>query len=274
MDESICEIEKIILQHGNRGMETIQDALKNGYCRRAADIIINNKGTVLIGTGFPAAGSFETDGPIGAIALYKVLELLGYNPIFVFASPIFNAFEDCYATYEFPILSWHESIPLVKKALDELNPSIIISIERAGITADNNYYTMRKKNITELVSKYDLFLSLCNCPTIAIGDGGNEIGMGNVYDELIKLPIIPSVTKCSELVIATVSNWGVYGIIAAMSLSLKKDLFGCFNITDIMEFLIANGSVDGINHRAEYTEDGFPLSAGVEIINQLKHYQT
>ena len=61
-------IEDIILQHDNRGMRRLHLAMSPGYCYRAARIILNNRGTVLIGTGFPVSGSFESDGPIGAIA--------------------------------------------------------------------------------------------------------------------------------------------------------------------------------------------------------------
>jgi len=252
-------------------MELVRNNLPNGYCKRSAELIDSAaKGTILIGTGFPAAGSFETDGPIGAIALYKVLKILGCKPVFVFAPPIFNAFRNHFDVYEFPILPWEESIPFVKSALAKLDPSLVISIERAGITADGHYYNMHKKDITKLVSKYDLFLNLSGSPSIGIGDGGNEIGMGNVTDALEKLDIIPSITKCTELVIASVSNWGAYGIIAALSLLHKKDLFTCFNTLEIMDFLITSGSVDGTNFRAEYTEDGHSLKVGEEIIKNLR----
>jgi len=271
MENSFTRIENIILQHGNRGIETVKQALADGYCKRAAELVIKNKGTVLIGTGFPAAGSFENDGPIGAIALYKVLKTLGYNPVFVFAPPILYALKQHYKTFEFPALPVDESRPLAKKALTELSPSLIISIEKAGIAEDGKYYSMRKKEITSLVAKYDLFFDLCTCPTIAVGDGGNEIGMGNVKDNLNKLPIIPSVTKCTELVIATVSNWGAYGIIAALSLLLQKNLFVHFDAVDIMDFLLDNGSVDGVNHLKNYTEDGLPFETGLSVIAELKN---
>lgn len=274
MNTQIDAIEETILQHSSRGMDLVKNTIAKGYCSRAANLIINTGGTVLIGTGFPAAGSFETDGPVGAIALYKVLESLGLKPVFVFAPPIFNAFKNYFNVFEFPILTWEESISFVKNALMELQPSLIISIERAGVAADGRYYNMRKKDITGLVSKYDLFLDLSHSPSIAIGDGGNEIGMGTASAAVQKLDIIPSVTKCTELVIASVSNWGAYGIIAALSLLTKKDLFECFHTVEIMNFLIGNGSVDGTNFRAEYTEDGHPLKTGEAIIKKLRQIVT
>jgi hypothetical protein len=42
------KIEKIILQHGERGMDRLQENMKPGYCRRAAQMILDNKGVVII----------------------------------------------------------------------------------------------------------------------------------------------------------------------------------------------------------------------------------
>ena len=94
--------------------------------------------------------------------------------------------------------------------------------------------------------------------------------MDNIIEELSKLPIIPSVTTCDELVITTVSNWGVYGVLAAMSQMLQTDLFTTFDPKAIIEYLIANGSVDGITNRSDYSEDGFPIDVGLSIILQLR----
>ena len=263
-------IEDIILSHGTRGMDRIRGAVPAGYCGRAANLILYNKGRVLIGTGFPVGGSFETDGPIGAIALYRVLERLGYEPIFGCAPPISQVLAGDFRTLEIPILSWEATVPVVKSALADIEPSVIVSIERPGVASDGRYYNMRGKDISDFLAKFDLFFDLCDGPTIAIGDGGNEIGMGNIISELSQLPIQPSVTRCDELVIATVSNWGVYGIIAAMSRELRRDLFSLFEPVEIVRYLVDRGAVDGKTGVAECTEDGFPLAIGLTIITQLR----
>jgi len=263
-------IEDIILAHGTRGMDRIRGAVPAGYCGRAANLILYNKGRVLIGTGFPVGGSFETDGPIGAIALYRVLERLGYEPIFGCAPPISQVLAGDFRTLEVPILSWEATIPVVKLALADIEPSVIVSIERPGVAKDGRYYNMRGKDISDFLAKFDLFFELCDGPTIAIGDGGNEIGMGNIISELSQLPIHPSVTRCDELVIATVSNWGVYGIIAATSRELRRDLFSLFEPVEIVRYLVDRGAVDGKTGVAECTEDGFPLAIGLTIIERLR----
>ena len=115
-------IEDIILSHGTRGMDRIRAAIPVGYCERAANLILKNKGRVIIGTGFPVGGSFETDGPIGAIALYRVLDRLGHEPIFGCAPPISKALAGDFRTLEIPILSWEASVPIVESALADIRP--------------------------------------------------------------------------------------------------------------------------------------------------------
>eukprot|EP00952_Eustigmatos_sp_NYUAD-ZCMA_P005446 23797-Eustigmatos_ZCMA.PRE.1 len=60
-------------------------------------------------------------------------------------------------------------------------------------------------------------------PSIGIGDGGNELGMGKVID-LIYESCIPDaerigcVVPTNYLIVASVSNWGGYALAAAIAL--------------------------------------------------------
>lgn len=270
MDAFSHHIEKIILQFNSRGMVRLSQDIPRGYCRRAARLIRDNPGTVLIGTGFPVKGTFETDGPIGAIAMYDVLQGLGYRPVFVCGPPLSRVLGGRFHVYEIPILDWEASTPAVKEGLENLQPALIMSIERPGITASGRYYSMHGYDISAYTAKFDLFFNLSNCPTIAFGDGGNEIGMGNVKDLLADLPITPAVTTCDELVIATVSNWGVYGVMAELSRLVGKDLLADINPIKTLAYLMSNGGLDGVTAKATATEDGFPMDVGNQIIHQLR----
>ena len=73
-------IEDIILSHGARGMDRIRGAVPAGYCARAAKLILENKGRVLIGTGFPVVGSFETDDPSARLRCTAFWKDWGMNP--------------------------------------------------------------------------------------------------------------------------------------------------------------------------------------------------
>jgi hypothetical protein len=264
------KIEKVILQHGNRGMDRLRKSMQPGYCRRAAELVLKHKGVVVLGTGFPVSGSFESDGPIGAISLYRVLLDLGYEPVFACAPPISKILSNGFLTYELPLAGWDESRPAIRKALRDLNPNLIVSIERPGVAADGRYYNMRRQDITDATAKFDLLLLEGDCPSIAFGDGGNEIGMGNVGGALADLDIIPSVTGCDELVIASVSNWGVYGVIAVMCRLIDRDLFELVDPEPIANHLVANGCLDGVTKLPEVSEDGFPIKISQSIIQQLR----
>jgi len=58
--------------------------------------------------------------------------------------------------------------------------------------------------------------------TVGIGDGGNEIGMGVLPSEVIAryIPngsLIAATTPADFLIVAGVSNWGAYGLLAAVA---------------------------------------------------------
>eukprot|EP01040_Poterioochromonas_malhamensis_P011662 gene11662-12727_t len=59
-------------------------------------------------------------------------------------------------------------------------------------------------------------------------DGGNEVGMGKVYDKIIASKImngkdIACVVSANHLIISSVSNWGGYALAAAIGLISLKD---------------------------------------------------
>jgi hypothetical protein len=262
-------IDDIILSRGTRGMSSLKKSLAPGYCSRAAVLIRDNPGTVLIATGFPVGGHFETDGPVGAIALYRVLEELGYDSRFVCAPPLLDILSPGFRVTPFPIAEERESLRRAEDILESVKPSLILSIERAGVSADGRYYNMRGRDISRETARIDSLFHLCKCPTVAVGDGGNEIGMGNISQALTELPIIPSVTAADELVIATVSNWGAYGIIRCLEILLKRSLFGLVDRKEIYDFLFSRGAVDGVTGRIERSEDGFSWEVGEDIIRRL-----
>jgi hypothetical protein len=264
------QIEKIILRHSRRGIDQMVDALHPGYCRRAAELLLDRPGVVLIGTGFPVNGSFETDGPIGALALSQVLAHTGSLPIFVCGPPLSMILKHRYRTLEIPLLDRQATVPWVDRALTDFPPALIVAVERPGVAADHRYYNMRGQDITAATMKFDLFFENAPCPTIAFGDGGNEVGMGNIETRLASLAITPSQTTCDELVVATVSNWGVYGVIAEMSRLMGEDLFRLFDPEQIAAYLVANGSLDGVTWKPSSSEDGFPLEVGRAIIHDLR----
>lgn len=263
-------IEDILVARNLRGMKTVQPHLQPGYCLRAAQLLRHCQGNVLIGTGFPVVDTFETDGPVGSIALYQALETLGANPIIVCGRPISDALSGHYRVHPIRVGDHDKREQEAQHALEKYKPDAIVSIERPGQAADGGYYNMRGESISPRTACFDTFMNLSECPTIAIGDGGNEIGMGNISAALKDLNIVPCATTCDELIVADVSNWGAYGIISFLSIWNERDLLKEINPADILKYISKLGSVDGVTRINQLTEDGLPVTEGESILNELR----
>ena len=263
-------IENLLVARNPRGMQTLQAALVPGYYLRAAQLLLSAKGTVLIGTGFPVAGTYETDGPVGAIALYRVLETLGTTPVLVCGAPLADAIASDFRVHKISVGEPAVSRVEAKNALHHYQPSLVISIERPGMAADGKYYNMRGEDISSACASFDYFLRTASCPTIGIGDGGNEIGMGNVADTLAQLNIIPSATCCDELLIADVSNWAAHGLIAMLSVLREQDMLLGWDNLATLQYLSARGSVDGVSRKNSLTEDSLGSDISEKLIKDLR----
>ncbi len=96
-------IEDILVARNPRGMKTVQPHLEAGYCLRAARKLQPCRGNILIGTGFPVVRTFETDGPVGAIAMYEAFEKLGATPTIVCGRPLSQALAARYRVHEISV---------------------------------------------------------------------------------------------------------------------------------------------------------------------------
>jgi hypothetical protein len=264
------QIEDLLVARNLRGMKDVQPALEPGYYARAARHLHNCKGVVLIGTGFPVVDTFETDGPVGAIALYQTLEHLGAEPIIVCGKPISDMLAPDYRVHEIRVGEHDLREQEAREALHRYQPEAVLSIERPGMAEDGGYYNMRGESISARTACFDTFVQAANCPTIGIGDGGNEIGMGNIHAAISKLNIVPSMTRVDELLIADVSNWGAYGLIAMLAHWHGEDLLARIDPPAILHYLSQRGSVDGVTRLNELTEDGLPSNEGEQVIAELR----
>lgn len=119
-------------------------------------------------------------------------------------------------------------------------PRAVVSIEAPGSNTDGVYHNAIGKEVTELEAKTDVLwekLYHAGVLNIAIGDLGNEIGMGAIGDHIAKyIPYagnggcecgcgagILVKTKTDNIITATVSDWGCYGMMAGIAY-LKRDL--------------------------------------------------
>jgi hypothetical protein len=110
--------------------------------------------------------------------------------------------------------------------------------------------------------------------TVGIGDGGNEIGMGNVRRRLLKagglIARTSSIVSVDHLVVAATSNWGAYGVVAGLSRLTGTDLLHAPELEPrIIEACIAAGAFDGVTRRREPTVDGLPAEVHAAVVRLL-----
>jgi hypothetical protein len=261
-------VEAALVSRNPRQMARLRAALAPGYYLRAAQLF-TDPGRVIIATGFPVAGSFETDGPLGAIALYRALEAVGNECLIACADPLAGQLEADFRILKLQAFDHGAARREAKTRLAALRPHRILSIERPGLAADGRYYNMRGVDISGNCAIFDYYMTEADCPTVAIGDGGNEIGMGSVAEAVAALDIRGACTPCDELLVADVSNWGGYGLIALLSALTKQPLLREIDHLGLLRYLSDRGSVDGITGENTLSEDGLPAAAGVEILATL-----
>lgn len=271
-------IEDVVMQYGSRGMNTLYPFLPKDSYRKAAEAVLDlPKGNILIATGFYAKGAGETDGPLGAWILLQVLEKLGFSPVLV---------TDKYTYYFFsgekvksicvPLRNSREQNKIVsmETILGRLKPVGMLSVERCGKNGDGDYSNMKGESIGRYTAPIDELFELAGqygIKTFGIGDGGNEIGMGNLSEEISRyLSINPCVVKTDYLLIATVSNWAAYGLGRMLELISKRPLMPPVrDLTCFFERIVRMGSVDGITGKNIMTVDGFPEGKEAEMYMEI-----
>ena len=271
-------MEDIILSNDKRGISDLRRHIASDYCENSVDVIPRLPSTIGITTGFYilSANAPETDGPPGAIAIGNALEKMGHNVFYVtdkYTVPIMEKYiSEKSSIVEFPITNVTDSVSFSKQVIRKKSPSLLISVERCGASEDGIYRNMRDVDISNYTAKIDTLFDLF--PTsIGIGDGGNEIGLGNVAQWVTKsekLVQFPARTKVTKLILSSVSNWGAYGLVAALSLKAGFNLLP--NTTEeaqLIKQMVNSGAVDGISGEAAYRVDGFELGEYLWALDKL-----
>jgi hypothetical protein len=255
---------------------------------------------VMITTGFRVLPDMiqETDGPLGAASIAKALTFLKVRPIIVTERESFGIIRaalsslglreardleelraDSYMLISFPY-EISEAEKEAERLIAKYNPSIFLSIEKAGMAENGRYHTMRGYDITDFHIKVEALLERAKksgALTIAIGDGGNEIGMGNIREAVRRnVPNgerIASISTVDRLICAAVSNWGGYGLSAALSiLSIKEALHTPEQEELMLKNVVEAGAVDGITGKREKSVDNIPMKVHSSVIRILEGF--
>lgn len=273
MNPRIASIENLIAS--DPGGRNIFGLVRTDQLRLAAQSLRWAKRVVII-SGFyiPEAGASETDGPPGAKVLGDALARIGIPVDHVtdgWNERIYRALG-----LEPGILN---DVRSIHEFLDRTHPSHVVAIERVGRGVDGRYRNMRGLDITATTAPLDelvLESSRRGLTTIGIGDGGNEIGMGKVFAETLAAiaqgPAIASTVPTDFCIVAGVSNWGAYGVAAALSVLENRDLLPPAGevLDDLRRAVEHGGAVDGVTLQPEPTVDSLDLAASVRMLESLR----
>lgn len=244
-------------------------------CRRA-----------LLTTGFAVApGLPETDGPPGTASLGRALRALGAEVTYVTDAVALPPLQAALKVLGEPAVVETFSVPhgsgaareTARRLLAEHRPTHLIAVERPGRARDGHYRSARGRSLSEWNGPLDeLFLAApARLVTIGVGDGGNEVGMGAVHARLARaggvFRQIASTVKAKHLVVAGVSNWGAYGIVAELARLTGRPLLHTAEEEQAMvRACVEAGAVDGLTFRPEPTVDGLPLPAHIGMLELLR----
>jgi len=274
---------------------------------------------VIILTGFPCcvdhAPPMETDG-LASVAIARAAVRMGYDATLctekcneaVFRAAV-DGIEELQSSIE---LHFSPEGPSRTAEDDDVlrelakSADLVIACERAGPASDGACYTMRGIDMNErgLIAPLHRIVTYSreggNCGDdvvkfIAIGDGGNELGMGKVIDKIREHITdgnrIGAVMAADHLIAASVSNWGGYALIAAAALVRcgdDDDVIAENNSTEgrtnwideclpteesetrLLHRCVAAGCRDGVSGKMEATVDGMPLDRSMECLRDIR----
>ena len=283
----IDRIEALLHHDVGRGMDAVFQATRGGLWGAASALAASPAPRIGLITGFFVPGgdppAAETDGPAGAALL--ALGFIRAGLICRLATDTLcqsacRAALDCAGASDVPIdtVAPGGSTDDVLDLWRRQGIDWVIAIERCGPGSDGHPRNMRGTDISAYAAPLDRLFSAGPWRTIAIGDGGNEIGMGRVPENLIALHVplgntIGCVVSSDFLIAAGVSHWGAYAMLAALAM-LRSDwteeiLSGLNAELDqsVVEALIRDGpAVDGVSLRREATIDALGMSVHHEVM--------
>ena len=265
---------------------------RSPICYRAAREILGNPGCrVALVTGtynpvyFPGG---ETDGPIGAAVLGRVLSQLGHKVTFCVEKEIIPAVrhfaEVAGAEGDFEGLTIGQEDAHAYLA-DRFDGAIFI--EKIGINRKGVHHTSSgvasdtdDSDVSGLVNG----MAAAGKWTIGLGDGGNEVGFGCIVETVRKIVQYGAQCRCpcgggtatvlatTVLFPASISNWAAYSIIAAMAL-IRKDftlLHTPEKEMELLELAPTVGCYEGTVAKDKPYIDAVPPEGSAAMVQLLK----
>ena len=268
------------------------------------DIVLILTGFVLIPHKVP-----EMDGTVSAMLLARALVLaFGAKPVIVCPTDSVEAIHRCAAVVGLHCYEDLETVKALPMSMgvaaftkdaaeapaqaaalaDAARPAAVIAIEAAGTNALGVYHNSAGQDVSALQAKTEALWDLLRqrgVANIAIGDLGNEIGMAAIGAHIQRyVPYtapgectcgckggILSATAADNVITATCSDWGCYGMMAALAY-LKKDMEILHHEdmeSEVMRVAARNGFIDMTGSLLPGI-DGFSTRMNVGIVSLMR----
>jgi len=270
---------------------------------------LHTKDTVLVLTGAgyePTLPKGESDGPPGAASLARILyKGLGGVPVFVneacHADPVIasshaaglmvKGFEEA---RDWSLGAALENAPLTQDAVpawidalfERTKPKAVISAERLGpgqngiihsatalpLQGPDSFVRFNVVDISGVVTE----ATKRGILTIGIGDHGNELGFGAIRDAVVqampKGEILCTTTPTDIVLPAMMSNWGCYGIEAALAWLLKRPelLHSPAQEARILRACLDAGGLEAMFCTMDFYVDGLEGETSMAVLQFLK----
>ena len=171
--------------------------------------------------------------------------------------------------------------------LEQFRPAAIIASEKLAPNAKGEIHSIRGTNMTAEHAKIHHLFALASStgiPTLGIADGGNEVGCGLIYEDTRTIMEFGASCQCpcgdgmattvrtDVLMLASVSNFGAYGICAMLGYLLGNPELVHDPDTHyrMLEANVREGGSDGMTGRPLMKEDGISVEVCQGLVRQLR----
>jgi D-glutamate cyclase len=299
--EKFSTIEELMAHDVGRGSRIMSQHTSGCLLRAVESLLSIPKLQVVILTGFfiPSAAppAAETDGPVGAAQVAAAIDLIGGSVRVLTDEPCASAVQAALAAANIRALVDIAPLPdrvgdaaytrWESELLDEYRRgespvSHMISIERVGANASGQPCNMRGEDLSQYTAPLEKVFAGGSWTTIAIGDGGNEIGMGYLDAAVIEGAVklgrqIRCITGCDSLLVGGTSNWAAAGLVAGLAVAaqnwsgkLAELLIPAWSQRVLSSLVINGPAVDGVTRRPEASVDGLDWNVYSQILCELR----
>ena len=291
---SCLEIQGAALPHGVKtGLyEAAREAEGRPLTLAAAELLDRPPARIGIVTGaavpdhMPAG---ENDGPLGSVVLAQALVRMGHRVSFYTDPPAAPPIEALAARYGLDAPTVHLGLhDTAQQDAIAAELDVAVAVERHGGNPHGNLYGVTgtprhpfRANVDHLFGT----VAASGKPTLGVGDGGNEVGFGRIYDTLCaRMPEynlkektacgggIFTVMPTDVLVVGTSSNIGCYGVVAALALRRGESEL-CHTPDEeraITACGVELGLTDGGSGTVIAAVDGVPVDDNAAVVHLMR----